>query len=179
MIFNANPDSVKSRTGCVIKYTGYHITWFSLLQTEISLSTTEAEYIALSTAARELLPMREMFIELAKYLTIGTVTPIVRCELFEDNKGAETLASAPKMNARTKHITIKYHHFREAVKAKYLQIKHIDTKDQLADILTKPVDRITLQHLRKGRMGWVCMFKRKFNAKEIDYGQMPRQAHIN
>ena len=176
---NSNPDSVKSRTGCVIKYAGCPITWFSRLQTEISLSTTEAEYIALSTAARELLPMREMFIELAKYLMIGTVTPIVRCELFEDNKGAETLANAPKMNARTKHIAIKYHHFREAVKAKYLQIKRVDTKEQLADILTKPVDRITLQHLRKGIMGWVCMFKRKFNGKERDYGQMRRQAHIN
>ena len=137
---NENLESVKSRTGCVIKYAGCPITWFSCLQTEISLSTTEAEYTALSTAARELLPMQEMFIELAKYLTIGTKTPIVRCELFEDNRGAETLANAPKMNARTKHIAIKYHHFKEAVKAKYLQIKRVDTKDQLADILTKPVD---------------------------------------
>ena len=52
--------SVKSRTGCVIKYAGCPIHWFSCLQSEIALSTTEAEYIALSIAARELLPMREL-----------------------------------------------------------------------------------------------------------------------
>ena len=176
---NENPDFVKSRTGCIIKYAGCPITWFSQLQTEKSLSTTEAEYIALSTAARELLPMREMFIELAKYLNIGTITPTVQCELFEDNKGAETLANSPKMNARTKHIAIKYHHFREAVKKKILQIKRVDTKEQLADILTKPVDRLTLQHLRKGIMGWVCMFGRMYNSNVIDYGKLRRKTHIN
>ena len=176
---NENPDSVKSRTGCVIKYAGCPITWFSRLQTEISLSTTEAGYISLSTAARELLPMREMFIELAKYLNIGTITSTVRYELFEDNKGAETLANALKMNVRTKHIAIKYHHFREVVKRKILQIKRVDTKEQLVDILTKPVDRITLQHLRKGIMGWVCMFRRMYNSNVIDYGKLRRKAHIN
>ena len=47
-----DPNSVESRTGCVIKYAAYPIIWFSRLQTEIALHTTEAEYIALSTAAR-------------------------------------------------------------------------------------------------------------------------------
>ena len=54
-----DPNNVRSRTGCImIKFAGCPIHWFSRLQTEISLSTTEAEYIALvSTACRELLPM--------------------------------------------------------------------------------------------------------------------------
>ena len=176
---NKNPDLVKSRTRCVIKYARCPITWFSRLQTEISLSATEVEYIALSTATRELLPMREMFIELAQYLETGTITPTVRCEMFEDNKGAETLANAPKMNARTKHIAIKYHHFREAVKKKILRIKQVDTKEQLADILTKPVDRTTLLQLINGIMGWVCMFRRMCNTKDIDYERMQKKAHIN
>eukprot|EP00957_Ditylum_brightwellii_P100626 7670228-Ditylum_brightwellii.AAC.1 len=47
------PNSVRSRSGCVIMYGNFPITWFSRLQREIVLSTTEAEYIALSTAARE------------------------------------------------------------------------------------------------------------------------------
>ena len=99
--------------------------------------------------------------------------------MFGDNKGADTLANAPKMNARTKHIAIKYHHFREAVKKKILQIKRVDTKEQLADILTKPVDRMTLQHLRKGIMEWVCMFRRMYNLNNIDYERLQRKAHIN
>ena len=62
-----DPNSVKSRTGCVIKYAGCPITWFSRLQTEIALSTTEAEYMALSLAAREVLPLRELVVELKIY----------------------------------------------------------------------------------------------------------------
>ena len=56
------PKSVRSRTRYVIKYAGCPVKWFSRLQTEIALSTTEAEYIVLSTTAREVLPLREMLI---------------------------------------------------------------------------------------------------------------------
>jgi hypothetical protein len=76
---------------------------------------TEAEYIALSTACRELLPRKEMFKETKSFLDILDLTPDVKCTSFEDNVGAETLAKVPKMTPRTKQIAIKYHHFREAV----------------------------------------------------------------
>ena len=140
--------------------------WFSKLQTEISLSTTEAEYIALSTACRELLPMREMFNELRKYLEILPLIPKVRCTLFEDNVGAETLAKAPKMTSRTKHIAIKYHHFREAVRNKILTIKRVDTKDQLADVFTKATTLQIFEHLRKHIMGWLAIFHLKNSVEE-------------
>lgn len=153
-----DPNSVRSRTGCVILYAGCPIIWFSKLQTEISLSTTEAEYIALSTACRELLPMREMFNELRQYLNILPLIPQVRCTLFEDNVGAETLAKSPKMTPRTKHIAIKYHHFREAVSSGILKIKRVDTKEQLADIFTKATTAQTFRYLRKKIMGWLTVF---------------------
>jgi hypothetical protein len=156
---NQNPNSCKSRTGCVIKYAGCPIHWFSRLQSEIALSTTEAEYTALSTAARELLPMRELLSEITKYMNIQTKAPIIHCTLFEDNVGAETLAKAPKMNARTKHIAIKYHFFRTAVKRNILRITRVETSKQQADIFTKPVPLSTLEPLRKEIMGWLTMFK--------------------
>ena len=53
---HASPESVFSRTGFVIMYAGCPITWGSKLQTEIALSTTESEYIALSSAIREVIP---------------------------------------------------------------------------------------------------------------------------
>ena len=81
-----DPNSVKSRTGCVIKYAGCPITWFSRLQTEIALSTTEAEYIALSTAAREVLPLREMVTELKTILDIPNAKLVIQCTLFEDKQ---------------------------------------------------------------------------------------------
>ena len=164
---NDDPVSCKSRTGCVIKYAGCPIHWFSRMQSEISLSTTEAEYIALSTAARELLPMRHLLSEIASRMNITTKPPKIHCTLFEDNVGAETLAKAPKMNPRTKHIAIKYHFFREAVKSNILKISRIDTKNQLADIFTKPTPISTLEPLRKEIMGWMAMFKRDAN-KEVE-----------
>ncbi|GFH58525.1 hypothetical protein CTEN210_15001 [Chaetoceros tenuissimus] len=153
-----DPNSVRSRTGCVILYAGCPIIWFSKLQTEISLSTTEAEYIALSTACRELLPMREMFNELRQFLNILPLTPQVKCTLFEDNVGAETLAKSPKMTPRTKHIAIKYHHFREAVSRGILKIERVDTKEQLADIFTKATTTQTFEYLRRKIMGWLSVF---------------------
>ena len=65
---NDDPISVKSRTGYVIKYAGCPIAWASKLQTEIALSTTEAEYIALSQSTRELIPMRAIILELSSIL---------------------------------------------------------------------------------------------------------------
>ena len=139
-------------------YAGCPIHCFSRLQSEITLSTNEAEYIALSTATRELFPMRELFIEIGTFLDIGTVTPNVKCTLFEDNIAAETLAKAPKINTKTKHISIKYHHFRQAVKAKYFIIERVKAKHQLADILIEPTDRTTFQYFRKNIMGWLSIF---------------------
>jgi hypothetical protein len=101
-------DHLITGTGCVIKFAGCPVHWFSRLQSEIAQSITEGKYIALSTAARDLLPMRELLTEITKYLNITTNASMIHCTLFEHNVGAETLAKAPKMNARTKHISIKY-----------------------------------------------------------------------
>ena len=153
-------NSVKSRTGCVIKYAGCPITYFSRLQSEIALSTTEAEYIALSTAAREVLPLRELIIELKSILNIPEAELNIQCTLFEDNRGAEELAKVPKSRPRTKHIAVKYHHFRSAVKNGILKVTRVDTKDQLADIFTKALPKPALEHLRKGIMGWPAILSR-------------------
>ena len=67
-------NSRKSRTGCVIKFGNCPITWFSRVQTEIALSTTNAECIASYTAARERLPMRELTVE----ITVESLTILLR-----------------------------------------------------------------------------------------------------
>ena len=147
-------------------YAGCPILWFSRLQQEISLSTTEAEYIALSTAAREILPMRDLLIEISSQFGIHEITPNVRCTIFEDNVGAETLAKSPKMTPRTKHLAIKYHHFKSKVN-KTLFIQRVSTHDQLADIFTKAVPKPILIKLRKEIQGWLSiMWKPKDNQNE-------------
>ena len=68
-------------------------------------------------------------------------TPVVKCTAFEDNAGALELANAPRMRPRTKHINIKYHHFRDYVEQGKIKIEKVDTKEQLADLGTKPLTR--------------------------------------
>ena len=60
---------------------------------------------------------------------------------FEDNLGALELARVPRMRPRTKHIKIKYHHFRQYVAEGLIKIEPIDTLDHLADVFTKAVSR--------------------------------------
>ena len=137
----------KSRTGFVILYAGCPLTWASRLQTETALSTTEAEYMALSENTRTLLPLMDLLEEGQKHgIPIHSPTPTVRCRIFEDNAGALELANVPKMRPRTRHINQKYHHFREVLA--------VATKDQLADQFTKGLGIQLFQDLRKRVMGW-------------------------
>ena len=154
------PASVFSRTGSIITYAGCPIYWMSKLQTEIALSSTEAEYIALSQSMRNLLPIQALFKEIhQRGFQLSLPTPEVRCTVFEDNAGAIELANAPKIRPRTKHIAIKYHHFRSHVKTPSnpngtVTIKYINTRDQQADILTKDLPQAAFEHLRLKIMGW-------------------------
>jgi hypothetical protein len=81
-------------------------------------------------------------------------TPEVHCKVFEDNSGALIMAQSPKIRPRTKHINIKYHHFRQAVEDKEVSIHAIDTKDQLADVFTKPLGTDLFLKFRKLILGW-------------------------
>ena len=89
-----DPVCVQSRTGYVIMFCGVPIIWKSKLQTEITLSTMEAEYVALSMAMKELLPLRELIIEICESvgLSRNEVTSI-HSTVWEDNAGCAILAN--------------------------------------------------------------------------------------
>jgi hypothetical protein len=90
--------TAKSRIGYIISFDGCTITWASKLQTQIALSTTEAEYIALSQSLREVIPMINIMTEINRLGVCNYCTiPKVYCKAFEDNSGALELATAPKM----------------------------------------------------------------------------------
>jgi hypothetical protein len=136
---DVDPSTAKSRTGYVITYAGCPIAWASKLQSDVALSTTEAEYNALSTSLREVIHLMQL-VEEAKELgwTTFTGVPSVHCTVFEDNSGCLEMARLPKMRPRTKHLCVRLHHFRERVRKKQISIKHVESKYQLADMLTKP-----------------------------------------
>ena len=132
-------ESVLSRTGFVIMYAGCPITWGSKLQTEIALSTTESEYIALSSAMREVIPFLGIMKETSGLFGLLTRDPVFRCTVWEDNESCSTVAKSPKFTPRTNHIAIKCHHFRRFVSDGTIIIKSIDTAEKITDIFTKPL----------------------------------------
>ena len=149
-----DPVSVFSRTGYCIIYYGCPVIWISKLQSEICLSTVEAEYVALSQAMRDVIPFIDQTIEMDHMFDQCSSPPVVKCTVFEDNNGALELAMTPRYRPRTKHIAIKYHHFREHVKNGLIKIVPIDTKEQITDQFTKGLSTSPFQYLRKKLIGW-------------------------
>jgi len=151
-----DPVSVKSRTGFVLTLFGCPIIWSSKLQTEITLSSTAAEYVAFSMAMRELLPMRALLQELSTKLGLEFATrSLVRSTVFEDNQGCLSMVNSPKMSTRNKYLSLKYHFFHSHIgKDKGIEAQWIETTKQKADIFTKGLPEAQFQVIRKLLMGW-------------------------
>jgi len=147
-------DNLYSRTGFVIKYGNCPIFWSSKLQTEIALSTAEAEYIALSTSLREVIPLITLLREIHELFPLLITPPTFHCKVWEDNQSCISMATTQKFTPRTKHIALKYHHFRKWVQSKQIEIQYVRTEDQEADILTKPVKPDLFFPIRHLLMGW-------------------------
>ena len=150
-----DPATAKSRTGYVIMYAGCPVVWSSKMQTEVTLSTTEAEYVALSSALKQTIWLMNIVREMKEQGFNATAThPKIHCKAFEDNSGALTIANVPKARPRTKHINVKYHFFRQYVASGDVSIHKIDTKDQCADMLTKPLSKELHEKHRRFIQGW-------------------------
>ena len=111
--------------------------------------------MALSQSLREAILAMELIKELKSegFPTLST-SPKIYCKAFEDNSGALEMAKFPKLRPRTKHINIFYHHFRDYVRKKEIEICKIGTENQLADMLTKPLPQnLFVKHIRE-LMGW-------------------------
>ena len=150
-----NRDNARSRHGYFVMYKNCPILWKSQLQGEIALSSTESEYIGISYGLRDVIPLMECLKEIAaRGIETGDVRSRIHCKVFEDNSGALEMAKVHKYRPRTKHINVKYHHFRDYVTRGEVILKSIRTHDQLADILTKTVSEGILVTLRKRVLGW-------------------------
>jgi hypothetical protein len=157
-------ENVLSRTGYIITFCGCPIHWASKLQTEIALSTTEAEYIALSMGTRELLPLRRILQEITQHSLVHLPIPdhysttmssnMQATRVYEDNASCIVLAHSEGIKQRTEHISIKWHHFRDQIRNGNIKVVKIDTHSNWADILTKPLGPQKFQTLRKLIMHW-------------------------
>ena len=116
------------------------MSWSSKKQNCISLSTAEAKYVAAASACTQLLWMRQTLKEYG-----------VNCDkvpLLCDNASAIKIAYNPVQHSRTKHIEIRHHFIRDHVARGDIELAYVQTKDQLADIFTKPLDEARFTYLR-------------------------------
>jgi hypothetical protein len=136
--YNADPEQRHSVTGWIFVANGGPISWRSKKQTSVSMSTTESEYMALSSAAREAIWLSKLF---------GSLTPTEEAlviEIMEDNKSTISLTRNPIISDRSKHIDTHYHFVREKIKEKKLVVTYIHTNDNIADAFTKELPTNTL-----------------------------------
>ena len=149
-------DTARSRHGYIISYGGVPLLWQSQLQGEIALSSTESELIGLSTSLRTGIPIMRMLNEMKTEhkFEIHEGIPQVKIKCWEDNNSCKTIAMVPKQRPRTKHINCKYFHFAAWVEAGAVEVLRIDTEDQPADFLTKPLNEPSLVKHRKTVLGW-------------------------
>ena len=137
-----NLDDRRSTSGNLFLLSNAPVSWQSKKQSNVTLSTTEAEYVALSSATQELVWLRRLLSDIGEVFQDPTV-------LYEDNQGAISVANNPIIHARTKHIDIRYHFVREKVEDGTIQLKYCPTDEMIADILTKPLPTQRFVKLRE------------------------------
>jgi hypothetical protein len=154
-----DPTCTRSRSGTLITLAGNPVVWQSKLQTETALSTMESEYIALSTGMRQLLFLRRIFKDIYtgfKFKNSNFNDSSFVSIIFEDNQACLKLATSndpPRLTPRSKSIAVKYHWFRQHL-GKSIKMQYIDTKEQRANILTKPLPKGPFEVERKLLMGF-------------------------
>ena len=121
---------------------------------KLTLSTTESEYIALSSAMREVIPFLCLMKETAGLFGLLTRYIVFLCTVWEENEICITVTKRPKFTPWKNHIAIKYHHFRLFVSDGTIIIKSIDTYEQIEDIFAKPLGEKSFCFLRHQLMGW-------------------------
>lgn len=134
----------RSQTGTVTCFGETAIGWSSRKQDVVSLSVTEAEYIALTAGAQDAIWVKQLLAELGEVSTPEIVT---------DNAGAQQLSKNPGFHRRTKHIAIRYHYIREQLSKGELTINWKPGKINKADLLTKPVVGPRLKELSTAVLG--------------------------
>ena len=131
-------DSRKSMTGYVFRFAGGPICWNSTLQDAIALSTTEAKYMVMTEAGKEVVCLNGLVNELG----FKQDSMVLHC----DSQSAIHLAKNQVYHARTKHIVVQYHKIREWVSSGDISLSKILTSENASNMLTKPIPTDKFKH---------------------------------
>ena len=130
----------KSISGWAFFLQGAPISWSSKRQSTVTTSSTEAEYVALASAAREAKWLVDLFDWIGK--------PQKPITIYEDNQSTIKLALNPRNHQQTKSIDISNHYTQDQIKLGNINVSYIPTKDQIADIFTKALPNHSFEYLR-------------------------------
>lgn len=134
-------DTRKSRTGIVSFYNNKPISWFSKKQTSVALSTTEAEFMAASEAAKEAIWLKRLYEDMCGH----EKSP----QILTDNQSCVQYVKNQNFHMRTKHIDVRYKFIKEKYSEGQIKLKYVPAEEQRADILTKPLELMLFKKLRK------------------------------
>ncbi|GAB2277235.1 hypothetical protein Dimus_039224 [Dionaea muscipula] len=144
--FAGDRDSRKSTTAYNFVLGGNCVIWKTQLQPLVALSSTEAEYVAITDIVKEAVWIQGLLEEIQQLHS--------RCTIYSDNQSALHLCRNPVYHERTKHVDVKFHYIRDILAAGILDISKIPTEDNPADMGTKivPVNKfrhcLDLLHIR-------------------------------
>jgi hypothetical protein len=147
--YAADVDKRRSSTGYVVFVAGGPVSWKHALQQSTALSTAEAETMALSEAVQEAEWLRNVLTDMG--IKIEAVT-----QIWEDNQAAIALAKDVRSGKRTKHMEVRWFFARGVIDKGNAEIRYCNTKDMIADMLTKALPRVQFETLRKklGILPW-------------------------
>jgi hypothetical protein len=128
--YNGCLDTRRSTTGYIVFLAGGPISWGSVRQKSVSLSTAEAELYAGCDLVRELIWLRAMMAELGFSQSGPTL-------VHEDNQAFIIMSGLRRLHKRTKHIDTRFHFVREQVADGTIKLEYINSKFNIADLLTK------------------------------------------
>lgn len=137
--YAADLDKRRSLTGYVFSVFGNVVSWRANLQTVVALSSTEAEYIALSEAVKEAIWLKGSVAAMIK----GDCKVNIHC----DNQSAIALSKNPTFHDRTKHIDVRFHFVRETVQEGVVTLLKVHTTNNPADMMTKALPSNRLEYL--------------------------------
>lgn len=135
-------DTRRSTTGVLFYLGTSPVSWNSHKQKIVTLSSCEAEYVAATAATCQGIWLARLLADL-----LGGEPEKVLLKV--DNQSAISLSKDPVFHERSKHIDLPYHFVREKVEAGSIDIEHVGTDEQLADILTKSLGKVKFQEMRK------------------------------
>jgi hypothetical protein len=140
-------DTGKSTSGFFLQLNGGPVSWHSKLQSNVALSTTEAEYMALTSCGCDVVFLRGLL----EHMTFVQERPTI---VHEDNYGCICLTKNHVLHSRTKHIRLRHHKIRELVEEKAVEIVYCRTDEMIADILTKLLPKQRFILLRDKLLGY-------------------------